>query len=104
MRLQEQWLWQISFPFFPPRSRYSLYDCNRREEPSKQARFGGPFSWTRIIDEDEYEALLNEIDRLDSRLDAHQLNSGDRPLVEQLRDDDGIRVPGAYRVRPVDVE
>lgn len=50
------------------------------------------------MDEEEYEVYLRMIDEYQHR------DMGDELITEQLRDEDGIRVDGCYRVLPAPVE
>ena len=52
------------------------------------------------MDEEQYEALLNQIDAMDPLLNHVETVEWDEILSEQLRDGDGHRVPGCYRVLP----
>lgn len=45
------------------------------------------------MDEDEYDQLLRQIDALEQ-------DARDQDLIEQCRDEDGLRVPGCYYVLP----
>ena len=53
------------------------------------------------MDESQYEAYLLAIDQLDGRLGPMDPDR-DVILIEQMRDGDGIRVPGCYRKMPLD--
>ena len=48
------------------------------------------------MDEEEYEDYLNQIDNM--RWGTNELEHDS--LQEQLRDEQGYRVPGCYRTRP----
>lgn len=52
------------------------------------------------MDEDELDVYLDAIDLMDPLLRAEVSDRDNVRLHEQLRDDDGHRVPGCYRVRP----
>ena len=52
------------------------------------------------MDEDEYEEYCRAIDWLDTRQDSPDLNT---LVQEQLRDEEGIRVPGCYVALPLKV-
>ena len=46
------------------------------------------------MDEEEYEWYLRQV------FDLHEYEHEEEPLQEQLRDENGYRVPGCYRTRP----
>jgi len=50
------------------------------------------------MDEEEYEFYLTQIDELERK--AYE----EERLIEQCRDEDGIRVPGCYFVKPAHTE
>lgn len=51
------------------------------------------------MNEDELDQYLDAVDRLDTRL-GPTFTPDERPIFEQLRDEDGLRVPGCYRAFP----
>ena len=51
-----------------------------------------------ITNEEEYLAYLKAVFAIED------IESDDDPLYEQLWDEGGLRVPGCYRTKPVDVE
>lgn len=55
------------------------------------------------MDEDELDAYLNAIDRLDTRL-GPEYSVIETPIFDQLRDERGHRVPGCYRKHPLPTE
>ena len=52
------------------------------------------------MDEDQYESYLLAIDRLDKRLGPVDPDR-ETSVIEQMRDEDGFRVPGCYRRMPL---
>jgi hypothetical protein len=50
------------------------------------------------MDEWEYEQYLNAISEIEQQAYEEQR------LIEQIRDEDGLRVPGCYYVKPAAVE
>jgi hypothetical protein len=54
------------------------------------------------MDEDEYEEWLYQIDLIEQKQLAKEF--GEPDLLEQLRDENGFRVPGCYRVLPAPTE
>lgn len=54
------------------------------------------------MDEEEYEKYLDQIDNLDALINGR----AEEPtyIQDQLRDQDGIRVPGCYRTVPAPTE
>ena len=56
------------------------------------------------MDEEELELYLDMIDRIDPLLEPEPFYGGDSLSLQQLRDDDGLRVPGCYRVPPKPTE
>jgi hypothetical protein len=54
------------------------------------------------MDEDEYDDYLYQIDLIEQRKLGQERK--DCALWDQLRDEDGIRVPGCHRVLPAPTE
>jgi hypothetical protein len=50
------------------------------------------------MDEEELEIYLNMIDQIE----RDDIKKRERPLREQLRDENGYRVPGCYRISPAE--
>ena len=50
------------------------------------------------MDEKELEEYLRQIDKVES------VRMGDDALLDQLRDEEGIGVPGCYRTLPIPTE
>ena len=60
------------------------------------------------MDEDEYDAYLDQIDAVDPLLEPTPRFAEDDPmdifpLFDRLRDESGLTVPGCYRRRPCSV-
>lgn len=56
----------------------------------------------RVLDELEYEDWLYQIDLVEQKELAQERM--DARVYEQIRDEDGFRVPGCHRVLPVPTE
>jgi hypothetical protein len=63
--------------------------------------FAVVFLYLKIMDELEYENYLAAIDRLDSRAFVWEREES---VLEQLRDEDGYRVPGCFHTRPANID
>jgi hypothetical protein len=63
--------------------------------------FAVVFLYLKIMDEEELEEYLAAIDRLDSRINTRERDSS---VLEQLRDEDGYRVPGCFHTRPANID